>query len=292
MNDLSSPPSHRLARREGGLEFLRCFGEWGTADIFLQGAHLASWVPRGQAPVLWMSPLGRYEPGIPLRGGVPLSFPWFAVHPSEPLAPRHGFARTALWTLVELRESAQATTAVLRLGDSEATRASVWPHSFAAEYEITVGASLRLSLTIENTGDHDFSFEQALHSYYALGDAATASVRGLEARPYLDYLDGSTGLQGPELTPDRAVDRLYQDADHAAIDDRAIGRRVSISSQGSSSIIVWNPGEQGSLDTADLSDDAWTGMVCVETGNVRERAITLAAGASHRMVTTVTLGPL
>ena len=39
----------------------------------------------------------------------------------------------------------------------------------------------------------------------------------------------------------------------------------------------------------DFGDDEWPSMVCVETCNVGESAVTLAPGASHTMTATVTV---
>ena len=68
------------------------------ADLYLQGAHLAHWTPRGQRPVLFVSPKSLFAPGKAIRGGVPIIFPWFgsrsdrqpAVPPMASREPRSG----------------------------------------------------------------------------------------------------------------------------------------------------------------------------------------------------------
>src|ERR1700683_5153929 len=47
------------------------------AELYLQGAHLAHWTPRGQQSVLFLSPKSLFAPGKAIRGGVPIIFPWF-----------------------------------------------------------------------------------------------------------------------------------------------------------------------------------------------------------------------
>src|SRR6201747_2142365 len=75
-----------------------------TATIFLQGAHLTAWQAGSQQPVIFLSRKSEFLPGKPIRGGIPIAFPWFATdskpdringHPG----PSHGFARLSEWTL-------------------------------------------------------------------------------------------------------------------------------------------------------------------------------------------------
>jgi len=42
---------------------------------------------------------------------------------------------------------------------------------------------------------------------------------------------------------------------------------------------------------ADMPDDGWTSMVCVEAANIVEHRITLAPGASHRIRSDITVAP-
>src|ERR1700722_4423553 len=75
-----------------------------TATIYLQGAHLTAWQPAGFEPAILISHKSDFAPGKPIRGGIPIAFPWFATdrrkdridgHPG----PSHGFARIQDWTL-------------------------------------------------------------------------------------------------------------------------------------------------------------------------------------------------
>jgi len=106
----------------GGLPRLVVDGPEASAEIYLQGAHVTSWVPRGEDPVLWMSARSAFTPGVPLRGGVPLCFPWFGADPAG--GPQHGFARTADWALLDAHESGAEVVLTLGLSDSPASRSS------------------------------------------------------------------------------------------------------------------------------------------------------------------------
>ena len=57
------------------------------------------------------------------------------------------------------------------------------------------------------------------------------------------------------------------------------------------SSIVWNPWSDKARAMADLGEDAWTGMVCVETANAGDDARTLAPGDSHVLEAVITVKP-
>src|SRR5499427_4845923 len=69
------------------------------AEIYLQGAHVARWTPRGQRPVLFLSSKSLFTPGMAIRGGVPVIFPWFGPRAEGKPGPAHGFARISEWSL-------------------------------------------------------------------------------------------------------------------------------------------------------------------------------------------------
>ena len=63
-----------------------------TAEMYLHGAHVCRWQPRGHPhPVLWMSGRSWFEAGRAIRGGVPICFPWFGPNAQAAAGadPRH-----------------------------------------------------------------------------------------------------------------------------------------------------------------------------------------------------------
>lgn len=281
---LELPSSVELGTGEGGLAVVRVSGRAGTAEVYLRGAHVSAWTPTGGAPVIWMSAESEFAPGIPLRGGVPICFPWFAGHPSDAAAPSHGFARLTDWELVEAREAGDDVELVFLLTDTEATRASAWPHRFEARYTVTVGADLSLALTITNRDSHAVTFEEALHTYLAVADIRQTTVAGLEGVPFTDRLTGPRPAETEPVRFGAETDRIYQGTTATTtVTDAATGRAITVSKQGSASTVVWNPWIDKAAAMADFGDDEYTGMVCVETCNIRADAITLAPGAGHEM---------
>jgi D-hexose-6-phosphate mutarotase len=47
--------------------------------------------------------------------------------------------------------------------------------------------------------------------------------------------------------------------------------------------VVWNPWIAKAKAMGDFGDDEWPGMVCVETCNVADHAVTLEPGKTHAM---------
>jgi glucose-6-phosphate 1-epimerase len=281
---LELPASVKLGQGAGGLAVVRVAGPAGTAEIYLRGAHLTEWTPAGGTPVIWLSEHSEFAPGVPIRGGVPICFPWFAGHPTDAAAPSHGFARLADWQLAQAREAGDDVELVFTLADSEATRSSAWPHRFEARYTVTVGAELALALTVTNLDADPITFEEALHTYLAVSDIRHTRVAGLQGAPFTDRLTGPQPAEDAPVRFTAETDRIYSASTATTtVTDAAAGRSITIAKEGSASTVVWNPWIDKAAAMADFGDDEYTGMVCVETCNIRADAISLAAGASHEM---------
>jgi glucose-6-phosphate 1-epimerase len=234
------------------------------AEIYLHGAHVARWTDAGEGDVLYLSPRSRFESGEAIRGGVPVIFPQFA--DQGPL-PKHGFARTSVWTLAE----ATADRAVLVLTDTPETRA-VWDHAFRAELRVELGAELSMTFAVENTGDAAFDFTCALHSYFRVSDVGKVTVDGLEGIRYHDKVAGGEHVQdAAELRFAGEVDRVYVDApDVLQILDGGSWERVVVRKFGFRDAVVWNPGAEKARGIGDLGEDAYPHFVCVEAACAAE----------------------
>lgn len=259
-------------------------GPGATAAIYDQGAHLVGWTPAGADPVLWLSPRTRLEEGTAIRGGVPICFPWFGPGRSGDRAPAHGTARVTPWTLVEQSEGRVRY---------EITGADLGVQDLVARYEVVAGSRLQLSLTVTNTGDDDLVYEEALHAYLAVGDVREVTVEGLDGASYVDKVDrGRTHTQAGELRFVAETDRVYRSACPVTVVDPVLGRRLRISTSGSASKVVWNPWAERAAAMADLGEDAWPGMLCVEGGNVLTDELTLTPGGSHLLRYSLEVLPL
>lgn len=278
---LNLPASVEMTSGTGSLQMIRLSTIAGSAEIFLHGAHLASWSPAGEEPVIWMSSANRFERSAPIRGGVPICFPWFGMKAGQPRAPQHGFARISGWELIGALESADTLSVQLRLVDTEESRASAWPSRFEATYSVTLGAELTLRLDVTNRDRTAFSFEEALHTYYAVSDSRQATVHGLENHTFL--AKGATEVASeaePVLIGD-GISRKYTSASAASIVDGS--RTIHTRAAGASGGVLWNPGAEIARDMADFADDEWTRTVCFEPTNIAETAVWLEPGETHSM---------
>jgi glucose-6-phosphate 1-epimerase len=284
------PPTVSLESGEGGLPRLRVDNPHGHAEVYLHGAHVTAWQPAGHAPVLWMSRASQWNAAKPIRGGVPICFPWFGPHAADAAAPSHGFARLRDWTLVEARDGEQGETHLAFELTPSVSPPAAWPHAFAATYRVSVGPSLILSLEVHNPGPEAFTFEEALHTYFAVQDVRHIEILGLEGTPYLDKVGGTTARnQGPDPIRFTAeTDRVYLNTQAAStIVDPGLRRSIEVGKRGSDATVVWNPWVAKARTMADFGDDEWPEMVCVETGNVTVHAVTLAPGERHVMTASI-----
>jgi len=273
-------PGVEFADTEHGLVRARVSLDGMTGELFLQGAQVTQWQPAGQTPVIFTSPSTAYAPGKAIRGGVPVIFPWFGPHPSDPKAPQHGFARTADWRLDAVESDAGAVTFTL----------SLTPDDFAVTYRARFGQELDLELTVRNRSARELEFEEALHTYFTVSDVERVSVLGLEGG---SFIDKTAAMQrrppaGKPLSLTKETDSVYLDVPGAlTIDDPGLRRRIAIAKTGAASTIVWNPWAEKAAAMADLGAANWRGFVCVETGNAADNRLRLAAGGEHRLTTRI-----
>lgn len=280
---LGIPGRLRFAEGPGGLPHALITAGDYTAEVALQGAHVLGYGRAGAPPVLWLSRHAVFARGKAVRGGIPVCWPWFGPHPSDPTKPAHGFARVSMWAALASADHGDAVALTMRLVDNEATRA-LWPHPFALDLTVRVGPRLDVALTAHNTGETPFVVGGALHSYFAVGAVTEAAIMGLEGASYLDQLTGQTHTQAGPVTFAAEVDRIYADVGPACtIDDPALGRAIRVAKGGSATTVVWNPWVEKARRLADFGDDEYRAMLCVETANAGDDRVVVAAGASHTL---------
>lgn len=266
MTEFNGLPAVRLTTADGAL-----------AIITLYGAQIVSWQAADGRERLFLSERSRFGDGHAIRGGIPVIFPQFAER--GPL-PRHGFARTAEWTLVDSRHDQGYACATLRLSDSEATRA-IWPHRFVAELTVMIeGKRLDVELEVENTGDAPFAFSAALHSYFSIAQANMCSLQGLDGVCYEDLAEpGQLKREdGEALFVDREIDRVYLDVGKPLLLWEP-ERHLAIEADGFPDVVVWNPWIDRCAALDDMPPAGYRQMLCVEAAAVA-RPVELAAGES------------
>jgi len=147
-----------------------------------------------------------------------------------------------------------------------------------------------LDLAVRNTDAAPRAFEAALHSYFAVSDVRQARIRGLEGATYVDKTAAMARRPGTSepITIDAETDRVYLGATGTVtIEDPGWKRRVVVGKSGSSTTVVWNPWIAKAKAMPDFGDEEWSGMVCVETANAMDDAVTFGPGATHVMTATL-----
>lgn len=259
-----------------------------SAEIYLHGAHLTSWKPAGSEEVLFVSAHSSWAEGKAIRGGIPVCFPWFRNKLDDPKAPSHGVVRTKAWTLDEIAYHDHLTTVSFSTASDASTRAW-WPYDFHLTHKLTIGKTLVQELVMRNSGSVPLRFEEALHTYYRVGDAEKVVIRGLDGITYLDNTDGDKSkVQHGDITFTQQTDRAYLNTTQPVeLFDPVLRRRIRVSKENSRSTVVWNPWSTVAVTLPDLVADEWRSMACIEASNMRACGVDLAAGQQHTMKTSI-----
>jgi glucose-6-phosphate 1-epimerase len=259
-----------------GLPALRLSAARGaSATVSLQGGQLLSWIPADSVERLYLSPRAVFDGRTPIRGGVPVCFPQFA---GLGELPKHGFLRTANWTVATRRSADDYALVTLATSDSDVTR-SLWPHRFGIELTVMLeGDRLDLELLVSNPGPTPFTFTAALHTYLKVTDIQRCTLEGLLG---LDYRDAAAGdrietERQRVLAIEAETDRVYRRAAQPLYLRDPSGR-LAIGQQGFTDVVVWNPGPDKAATLADLPAGGWREFLCVEAA-AADSPVILAPG--------------
>ncbi len=252
------------------------------AEISLLGGHMLRFDPKGDAPLLWMSPATPYSVGKAIRGGIPICFPWFGPHRTNKDLPVHGIARLKMW---QPESSALLSDGRVRLVVallSDETTMAAWPHPFRLELAVTVGKNLELELSATNTGREPFLYDDCLHTYFSVSDVAHTTVEGLDGVGYIDRLNGDVRrVQGGNLAPKgETVNAYMQCPARICFTDSGTGRRIVQEKMGFASTVVWNPWEGSARKNPEIAT-GWKDFLCVEAANCLDSPVTVLPGNTH-----------
>lgn len=266
----------RITQRDGHI-VLAIRTTVASAEIALQGAQVLSWSPNGNNDVLWCAPLPPAHSGKAIRGGIPICWPWFGPHATDPSQPQHGMVRTANWTLAATHATANGAQIVFTHD----------AFGCALRVELKIGRQLTLSLSATNQSVAPVTITEALHTYFSVSDARTIKVYGLDGLTYRDNADGAREKQHlGEITPSQETIAVFPNTpDVVELRDQGFHRGIRITRGGGRSTIVWHPG--ASVSTfKDIQPTEATRFICVESGNVMPHAVTIAPGGTHRLAVT------
>jgi D-hexose-6-phosphate mutarotase len=278
-----------------GVRVVHIENESAVASVSLFGGQLLTWQPKRESqPVLWMSPLARFDGKAAIRGGVPLCWPWFGKHPSSSAAPAHGYARLSTWEIDRIEALADGRTELVMSLPREAQSGEHRHPGLGHTVRLAIGDVLDIDSTTRNDSPEALRVTEGLHTYFQISDVANTQVSGLSGCDYVDLLaDNQLRRQEGSIGFGEEVGRIFVHCDKASvIEDRGFKRRIDVSSRGSRSTAVWNPGLQTASKMADLGSESWRTMVCVETANALEDGLTLAVGETHTLSATYSISPI
>ena len=271
-----------------GLPALRLLGSDGSrVTITLHGAHVVSWLSPAGVEQLYLSPNTRFEAGQALRGGVPVVFPQFN---TRGVLPRHGFARTSNWSVVETEAPHSGCSITLSLPRNKVIK-SLWPHAFGCALTVALeDGNLVLRLRVHNPGTEAFSFQAALHTYLAVGDIEGLTLSGLAHSSFEDCTEATGGITKPhaDWQPPAPMDRIYFKAPQRVQVRSALGLRT-LEQSGFEDTVVWNPGLGAAGTPADLPWDGHRRFLCVEAAQIGVPVVLQPGG---EWVGTQTLSPV
>ncbi len=280
------PDQIKFESTADGLVLITIENQFSKASFSLQGGHLLSWQPKGQADVIWMSDEAVFAEACSIRGGTPICWPWFGAHPTENNFPAHGFARTNNWEVIETKSLSNGETYLLIRLLQEDINVEHKVKGAVLELEIRVGEQLNMAMLTANTSEQTITIGGAFHTYFRISDIENVIIQGFEGNTFIDTLDN--WVEKTEADPIRInaeIDRIYFDSPDkdCLIVDTGLKRKIRISKQGSHSSVVWNPWIDKSIALGDMGVNGYRKMLCVESTNAATDIIEIVPGGEHRM---------
>ncbi|MBE8594943.1 D-hexose-6-phosphate mutarotase [Xenorhabdus sp. BG5] len=227
--------------------------------ISIQGAHLITWQPNNEKPVLWVSDNTLFSAGTAIRGGIPICWPWFGSF----AAPSHGFARILPWELKAHDENENGVILTFTLQDNAYTR-KLWPHEFTLIARFKLGETCEIEL--EPHGEYQATC--ALHSYFNVSDINQIRISGLGSH-FIDTLTDTEQYIDEDFAFHGRTDRIYTEPDDFnLLRDPLWKRTIEIHHYHHSEVVCWNPGAALSSSMKDMSKEGYKNMACIETARI------------------------
>lgn len=263
-----------------------------NAILLLQGAQLIEFRPQQNQfeNVLWLSPSAQYKLGSPIRGGIPICWPWFGNLDKNPdsiqdqvdnktSASAHGFARSMPWKIKHIQEDCHFVEVTLSLS-SDSTTKELWPFEFELEAKFVLSNTLKFALVTSNIGPQPFNISQALHTYLPTQDIKHSFIHSAQNSTYIDALDSwKEKQQVGKVSFSGETDRLYFfNGKEFSLRLETPAQSLLINNKNSQSAVIWNPWIEKSKRLSQFSPLDFQKMLCIETANVLSDAKKINAG--------------
>ncbi|GJJ09679.1 hypothetical protein Clacol_003903 [Clathrus columnatus] len=246
-----------------------------SVELLLYGANIISWKAPGKTDGaieerLYTSPKAFLDGSKPVRGGIPVVFPFFGppTRPEHSQLSQHGFARSEVWKFDGIvSDNADVVSVRLVFEPNDSVKAK-FPAPFRLFYIVALFAhQLNTSLHVENPSETQVLTFQALLHTYIRTEVAVSTVTPLKGLTYINKL--KPGL--PEEVETRDEVDVKEPADFvyklAGGDYKVVGngKGIHVQAKGFKDVVIWNPGTDGKK-MSDLAEGGWDHFICVEPG--------------------------
>jgi len=257
-----------LKADEQGYEFIVIDHQNFNAAFTLHGGHLIHFQQKHQAPLIYLSERAIFNESTAIRGGVPICWPWFS-KAKETLGvnlPSHGFARISKWVVSAISEDSNGVNIDFILASNAETK-QLWDHDFLLTLKASLSDSVTLDLVTKNTGTQDFSYSGALHTYLCVENIMQCPTK---------------------LIVNAELDSIHQTNEgDVMIKDTDNQRNIAVTNLGNDSVVVWNPWVDKSAAMADMSDNGYQNMLCIESAITAKNGVLVKAGELHTLSTVI-----
>lgn len=252
-----------------------------TVIVSSYGAHVLHYAVAAQRPsLLWLSPKAVWQQQQPIRGGVPICWPWFGKVDARLIAdidpatiaslklPNHGLVRTRFWQITDQQITADAVMIELSISVNDLPWTT---ETVTLRYQIRLDHQLTLTLSC----DAAIAQQAALHSYFAVADSRKTQVQPLPLKFYNKVSDAQQHSNSDVLHFVGEIDRVYPStADSLMLIDNNTTLRIS--QHGHDASVLWNPAATKAATSTDIPADQWSDFVCVESAKLAVTATPLA----------------
>ena len=231
-----------------------------------QGAQLLHFRPQGERSMLWCSSQWPALSTAPIRGGIPVCWPWFGIHPSEPDWPPHGWARQREWRLLDAHADESLVQVSWQLDIED----------WHVRLDARLGRELEMELSSYHEDDSDCLFSFALQPYWRIGSLRRSVVHGME-------LEGGQRPAAPlpnTWTPRGAVKQVLYNTGALVLEDAGWQRRLRIDKNAAAGSVIWHPGSRAVEQVEPGEADRF---LCIGAAGYRPGGLILAQGERMRL---------
>ena len=186
-----------------------------------------------------------------------MCWPRFGVDASGAI---HGVAWRRTFRLLERRDGAECSSAVLGLSEGDAR----------LELAVSLSDALSVEMKTSNAGTNGLSCSFGFHPYFRVAERSKTWVDGLDGLRFEDDPSRPSperGVWSGAVRIEESIDRIFQLAGRGRmaflLHDAPLGRKIAVECEGASHLNIWNPGAEKNCPGV-VPGDEWRRFVCVE----------------------------